>query len=449
MALSILSTFFGFCTDFEIPAPPHQPPSNPTTPTVENSTVNIPVSVPLGEAFSKLDAAVPREDKKWDAWNFSDDWAYEYWFWRDPLNLALNGNRLSIGFHGYYRVRGGKKILGHVQVLGSCGDGEAPREVEAQVNTDLNWLPTWALSSNTQVAISYPNRCKIGLFDFDITGKINDIIEPKFRDAASQVDAKVGAIDLRTKVGEAWTRLQSPIQLADQIWLLIKPSKACVSPITGTGSTLTGAVGLIAVPAIVYGAQPAAGNLPLPNLAVTPPGAGFHVAIEGTIPFEDATKTLAKALVGRRYTYGGHYEQIDDAALYGTGDQLVLQLKLSGTLKGTIYLTGKPSFDTVRETFSIPDLDYSVDTKNIFVKLADWMDHEGFRNSLKAVCHWDAGDQIARAQTFLKNALNRQIGPHVLLSCPQLTVRPLGTYLTATDLKAQVVLDGSLSAAIN
>ena len=392
-----------FADDFTIPSPPKKPPTEHPAPSLEDSSAIVPMSIALADSFAKLDAAVPKHDPKWGAWNFEKpggEWAYEYEFWRDPLRISLIGSQLSIGFDGRYKARGGHKVAGTVVTLGSCGDGEPLRQVHADLSTKIDLQPTWALSSKSNVSVSYPNRCeiKIAVFPIDVTGKINKIIQPRFEDAAKEIDTKIGSFDVRGKIQDAWGKLQSPIQLAQQTWLLINPKTVQVSPINGTGDQLLVSVGLVARPGIVYGAQPVAGTDPLPQLQFATPGNTFHVAIEGTVPFDDASKSLGKSIVGRRYTYAGNYETIEAVDLYGTGDQAVLQLKLGGTLKGTIYLTGTPSFDAATNRLTVPDLDYTVETNNIFAKLANWMNHAGFRDSLRAACHWDAGNQIATAQ---------------------------------------------------
>jgi Domain of unknown function (DUF4403) len=443
-------TFIG-CDNFTVPAPPQKPPSQNSAPILEDSSASVTVPIPLAAAFAKLDAAIPQQDIKWDAWIFTEPdgvWAYEYALWRDPLKFSLVGNELSVELDGRYKARGGRRVGGHVVTLGSCGDGEPLREIQAKLSTPIQLLPNWTFKSQCNVSLNYPNRCTVSLLNIDVTDKINDLIQPHFQDAAKEIDSKVAGYDFRSVVQDFWNELDSPIQLADQAWLLINPKSVQVSPINGTGAQVDVSVGLVGRPVVAYGSKPPSPSDPLPNFQSATPGNSFHIAVEGTIPFDAASKALTKSIVGRRYTYAGHYETIDGASVYGTGDQVVLQLKLGGSLKGTIYLIGTPTFDAAKNQFSVPDLDYTVETQNAFVKLADWMNHPGFRDSLRAACVWDAGNQVSGAQALIKQGLNRQVGPHVTLSCDKLTLRPIGVYLTATEFRLRAALDGSVSVSL-
>jgi hypothetical protein len=201
---------------------------------------------------------------------------------------------------------------------------------------------------------------------------------------------------------------------------------------------------------LVAGDQaPSASGTPFPQLKIASPSDAFHVALEGQLDFDSASKQVAAQLVGRKYPFldNKYWIKIEKASVYGTGDVAVVQLGISGDLNGTIYLTGTPQYDSGTDILTVPNLDYSLDTKNILAKVADWLLHARFQDSIAQQAHWSLGGRIGALKGQLESALNGTQGG-VVLTGHVASLRVIGVYATSTAFVARVAADGTLHATV-
>ena len=83
-------------------------------------------------------------------------------------------------------------------------------------------------------------------------------------------------------------------------------------------------------------------------------------------------------------------------------------------------MVGTPAIDAVGNVLSVPDLDYTVETKNVLIKLAKFIDRDHVREDLRQRIRIDLTPQIGRAKQIAVGALQRDVGPFRLNG----TVRP-------------------------
>ena len=229
-------------------------------------------------------------------------------------------------------------------------------------------------------------------------------------------------------------------------WLLIQPTAARVSPLNGSGTDVAFSIGLTAQPHLVVGDKPSARLAPLPPLQESSPGNGFHIALPVELSHETATELLSKAIVGRQYVFpGNRKERISKVDVYGNGVKTVIQVDLKGDIKVRIYFSGSPAFDVLTNTISVPDLDYDINTRNWLATIANWLLHDGFRDSLRTKAKWDVTSQVASAKAMLQSALNRRIDEHSQLTGTIAALRPLGVISTGAAFHLVAVADGEAS----
>src|SRR5687768_1699095 len=119
---------------------PNASPSRPV-PSVEASTLRVPVTIDLSSMLTQIESSVPREFKAANDWTVVDrnalgDLGLRFEAVRDPLKIVLRGQKIVATARVRYWVevaqRVTKPIVGGTfwQKLGSCGRGEPLREVE-------------------------------------------------------------------------------------------------------------------------------------------------------------------------------------------------------------------------------------------------------------------------------------------------------------------------------
>ena len=90
------------------------------------------------------------------------------------------------------------------------------------------------------------------------------------------------------------------------------------------------------------------------------------------------------------------------------------------------------------------DLDFTVDTRNVLVRSANWMFHQNMLSALKAHAYIDLSGYLQTLRSRLETALTRDLGPNARLEGEVATLRPRGVYPTAGGVEVHIVAEGSM-----
>lgn len=276
----------------------------------------------------------------------------------------------------------------------------------------------------------------------NIAGKIQEFFQ---RQASKKDNNLLQNFYVRQVAGKAWDALQGPIKLTDDLFLLINPRAATISPLSGPGDSIRVVMGLVAKPKLVARPAPPASAQSLPTLTLTPvpPEKGFHIALESELSFEYLGNELTKKMGGRAYPANGEAIVIENVTVYGSGNAVVIAVRVKGSVRGTIYLTGVPLYDESARSFALRNLEYTVETKQVLVKAADRLLHSRLKDSLAERTTWFVGDRIDAARDLLASALNRKLNEHVGITGSISALRPVSVGITKNSIKAVLVADGT------
>ena len=140
-------------------------------------------------------------------------------------------------------------------------------------------------------------------------------------------------------------------------------------------------------------------------------------------------------------------QSTDHVSRYGT--KAVVRFEFNGSAKGIGYLVGTPAFDAVRQRLSFPDLDYTIETRNLLLKIADWFNHEALRDDLRARLILDLSGPVGDARARLQRAMNQRLGAVQANGGVDL-LRLLGFYADPNrgSFTTQLEADGNLSLSV-
>jgi hypothetical protein len=421
----------------------------------------------------------------------------DFEIWRDkPLDIRLSGNTLTAKMHAYYWILGEVWVLG-IPIAGQCGaQGPSPlfgdeetREVNVTANSRVRWHPQWHITTQTTIEpFQNVNRCVVTNANKDITDHFNKAGEGFLRGAAAKFDQRIAEItNFKDKASEMWSKLQEPISIGNRAWLMVQPEKAGAGEINvtaGTPQTAETVFGLTSQPKVVFGDQPSGTAIPLPPLEPLTPGPnGFDVNTDVEMTFEEANRILqdpGTGVMGATFTSGRRELKIVGARVYGTGPRLAVELEVVGRairgdeppvedvvtaikvaynrvryffekkfykLKGKVYLVGTPQYLTDRREIVFPDLEYDIQTRNVIVKIANWILKTRLTEQLRANVKMPLGDKLDSVKNRLSAGLNRELGPNARLSgnVESLTVERV--YLSDAALQGRVNLRGNAAVS--
>jgi hypothetical protein len=443
--------------EISIPKPndPLAPP--PPTPAVEESVVYLHVSVALNDLAFAADAAVPHEGAKEEVWQDGGmlaghgPYQYFYRFVRGPLYVRTAGDRLVIEYPEF-RYRLAIKLIqpdGSV-IVGGCGyDNDPPKRLRLTANSRVSWSEAWTLKSETSFdPPSFLDPCRLTARDIDGTPIARSLLESRLGALASAIDAKLRERTAsKERARTVWQNLQEPTELTPNLWLTLNPTSVQIGPIgLEREHLIQTAVHMLLSPTVRLGPQPAPDHRLLPPLELIPhAGERFHLALPIFAEYPTINRLLAQQLVGNEIPSPvGDPVKILSARLYGSGASLIVELGLSGGINGTVYAMGKPVLDTSTNILRFEEFNYTLETKNMLFKAANWMLRDNILAQLEPHTRIDLSEHVGILRRQLSRALTRQVTPDTWLEGSVTNLQPRAIYPVSGGVEIQVIANGSL-----
>lgn len=390
-------------------------PAAPPPP--EISTVVVPIRTSLASLSPEIEKRVPPRFNGKAAERGID---IRYEVARDPVKLEMIGGSLHATTTMKYAL---EACRGRFPCI-SCGYGEARRVADIRLQSKLDWDPNWRLRSTTRLLpVHYARPCEVTWLDIDITRRfVAPVVEEQLGNVATIIDRNTPTLaNLRPHAQEIWTSLQTPEELAPRTWLVLEPVDVALTPISGSGPTVTSTLVLRAQTRVVVGERPAVGRKPLPALRIAAATAGaIRVPADVQLPYEEAGRLFG----ARTYQVDGKPLTIESVRMSPSGNGRVLveaQIDYKGGLlrnyRGAVFLEGTPRFDPATSRILVPDLEYSLDPKRrgFFARIAERAAHESIRQRLRESALFDLAPRMQELRAEVTRALNRTLAPGVVM----------------------------------
>jgi hypothetical protein len=433
------------------PDRPAPKPPGPIPP-LEDSIVYVPVAISLDQIQKALEKAVPAGRDHWGAYLREERFCVKYKIWRDALELSMSGDTLQVQAGVHFQLglakRAGKACV--AQVACGASQRDPPRRATAGYSGRVKLEEDWHLSTRAHSdGVEIIDTCRLTIAGYDAGAKIVSVVEELMTDLAPRIDKLVASVkEVRNIAEDVWEELQKPIELGDDLWLLLDPQRVLASPLRSGGRAANVTLGVVVRPVVIIGQKPAAELAPLPALGSLVAGSGFHVPFEARITFAEATRQAQRLLVPKHFTLGGgRTETIREIDIAPNGDYVVVRLRIEGAAEGTLYLRGRPAYDATAGVLSLEHLDYTVETEKVLLNAADWLLHENFRETLQDSLTWPLGEELESRREKIAKALNRKVGK-ATMSGTFTSLRTAAIYLTESEIVARAMADGTLRVTV-
>lgn len=435
--------------------------SRSAPPPLAPSIVDAPIRYALEPVLTALESAVPRrfgdiERRITVPSNKRQSFAFAAT--RTPFSVEFDGTRLTLSTIVSYQGRGWYDPPLAPSVSASCGtDGDRPR-VRIVITTDIAVDPSWRVRAKSVVRTVRPltttdrDQCRVTMFKIDVTDKVVAALRPQLARKMPQVDRKIGAFDLRTRVERWYNLLNKSIRVRDSLWLQLAPEDVRLGGLRLEDSSLVADIRLFARPVMVTGARPATITTTLPRLvqAARTVGDSSHLLLEGLLGYDAASAILSKELVGRSIRRYNRKITIRSSRLYPLKDgRIVLALGVDGAVVGDAYFIGTPTLDTSRSMLYVPDLDFDVQTANALVKSLAWLKKADLLQELRLRARVPLAPILEETRQRVEAALNRDLADGVQLTGSVTTGRVVDVFADASWLLVRAEAIGSLGLGID
>ncbi len=290
--------------------------------------------------------------------------------------------------------------------------------------------------------------------------KAADSIGGVLEKVKKEIEGRVAAFsyDLRPMVAEAHERIARPLDLP------LGDAHGCakldVLGIEAGPTVLADGIekdlALVVSPSVTLpcgSIGPAAPPPPLANVSTITPGP-FVVTLAIAARYEELTRAMGLAFTDGKLFFSKEFPglYLDKPEVYPSGELLVVKLHVGGpvkklgietTLDGDLFLAGHPKI--VDNELTVPDLEPTIDTSNLLLKLKATLDGQTLRDQARAALRLDLAERLGAVTSKLSTELGFGDGQGCLRASVD-KVEVTGLHAHAAYLRLQVAVTGRAAA---
>lgn len=258
-------------------------------------------------------------------------------------------------------------------------------------------------------------------------------------------------LKLNEMVAETWKQLYDPMLVSEEYnaWLLVNPESIGMTPLLVENDMINSTIVIESKPKVKMGEEPKKGTpMPLPPFRYREqPPEEFTINLNTEISYLQAEQIAQDQMLGETFEYGKRSITIEDIAIRGEGNQIMVDMKVSGTYEGNMFMTGKPSYNVKKNTIDIKDLKYTLPTKNVLLKSAAWLLKGTIRKRIQENLNFLMDYNLQEIEKQIQDQLtNYKVTDNVLLNGQLSGLNIRNAYLVADGIRVDVALRGKISA---
>ncbi|MGL2965726.1 DUF4403 family protein [Flavobacterium sp. XGLA_31] len=229
---------------------------------------------------------------------------------------------------------------------------------------DFSWSesPTIVVAGRN-VPITYIINPTLSIFKAKIAKKIDDAIEK--------------TCDFKPYVLDVLEKMSTPFLTSEmyQAWFKLIPMEVYVTDAKIVQSKINMDLGLKCNMQTMVGQQPKSDfsreAIAFKPVTKVPDKVTANVAAIST--YESAGKIITANFQGKEFVSGSRKIVVQNVGLWHRDSKIIIALDMTGSINGTIYLSGIPNYNAVTKEIFFDQMDYVLSTKGLLTKTANWL----------------------------------------------------------------------------
>jgi hypothetical protein len=447
---------FGSCSTQKTTTTTISKTEKSSLPALPVSQINIPVKLNMKVLIRQMDSMMAKEftSEKWpDYLQTSCEFRYKYRFIRSPVSLTCINNKVNIGFTGSYQIAGSKAACAFGKqvspwISGSCGFGaEALRKVDVNISSLLQILPKYQVSTKTTLDKLVPrDKCTVSILQTDMTAEIMDSIRASVETYTENFDQFVQTLNNNELLTEWRRKGNRVVPVSKYGYLNLNPSMLQLGKFNYIRDTLMFSVGFNGNPEFSSDSLSIANKPYLPSFSNTESPAGISTYLNTVYSYSSLSGLLNDSLKNKPFEVEGHTFVIREIALGGTEEgKVTVDLRFDGYKKGTLHLTGTPVLDSAKQVLSMPDISFSVESKDMLVNMAKGLFRKRIIKQLKDQSVLDLAALIQKSKSDIEKRMNQPLNEWLSTVGRFTEFRVVGLLSKKETIQIQVYVKGDLS----
>lgn len=454
LALIVSIVLFNSCKVFKPAMPVESYKAIPRKP--QTSIINLYADLEVSQLESRvngqLDSVLYQDTSFVD--NNGDNLKFKAWKDGD-VRLSYELNELSWELPLRVAIHKGMKLFGYNVPLVDSWEytGQIRLRYKSQLTINRDWSIKTITKSDGYVWTKKP-AVKIGGMEFPVTLIANLFLPANLQAFSQQIDDVVAkGFDFRGVAEEGWRMLFNPFKIPgyNEAWLSITPYSVALVPIEGSaGHIRLGAAVTSDVECLLDNVPPSGKVTALPNIQqLKMPSDTFKINLLADIPYTTINRMITEEIGDSTFVFGKRSIKFETFRVYGTNDRMAVETTVSGSIKGTLYLTGIPYFHPEDTTIRIKDLKFDIKTRNLMMSSAKWLFSGKLERMIARSVAIPFKSNISETEKQLSRFFNHYTlgyGFELNGKLARLSVSEL--YLSPASVKANIVFSGNLSLGL-
>jgi hypothetical protein len=180
------------------------------------------------------------------------------------------------------------------------------------------------------------------------------------------------------------------------------------------------------------------------------------INLNAAIAFDQINETLTKQFADKPMVLeGSEYKiNINEAKAFPYGNKIMIAIDLDGkvnkgklgkNIKGIVYATGVPVYNSANKSIEIRQFDFDLKTRDILVKSAAWLvNSKKFRENMEKQMVFSIADQLNQAIKTSNEAINKQWSTDIDVSGTIKNIEPANIYILSNSLNINIITQGNL-----
>lgn len=275
-------------------------------------------------------------------------------------------------------------------------------------------LNNWKLKTKTEFkTIVWKESPSVSAFGKDVS--ITYLINPAIQLFKSKIEKAIDeaiekSLDFKPNVLDALEKIATPSEMSPEYesWLRIVPTELYATEAQLKGQSIEMQMGLKCTIETLIGKQPAKifNKDKMVLKPVTKMPDNFTANIVAVSTYADASKIITKNFEGQEFASGKRKVKVGKVALWHKNDRIVIALDLTGSLTGTIYLTGLPKYNEATKEIYFDNLDYAIDTKSSLIRTANWLASGTILKKIEESCRYSLQPNLEEGKKTMVNYLS-------------------------------------------
>ncbi len=429
-------------------------------PTLPASEIDVPVKIAARPIFARAEAIVPMEFTS-DSWpNYlqpSCDFRYKYRFLRSAMAITCVNNKLGVQFLGNYQVAGGRCICSMNKpvspwISGSCGFGQEPmRKVNILINSQLSFLPNYQLRTLTRPdKLQAIDKCYVSLFASDVTQQILDSVQSSVASFCNILDETIAGMNFSGVFQQTAATAYRKTPMGKYGYILINPKAIRAGQLNYANDSFRITLGISCRPQLSSDSNNNHVKTNLPPLEQKEGKSGAAIYLDAEYDYDFLSKLLTDTLRNQVFDIKGRTIVVKEVQVKGNNDHEVeIKVGFAGSNSGSISLRGTPILDTARQTLTLANISYSLESKDLILKMAKSVFRNKIRKTLEGGSYLDIAALVKSNQPFIDQQLNRKLNASTYSSGKVKEVKLIGLLVKQKSLRVQIYANADISLLFN